>query len=43
MIVLLGVGIFNVALMLFLFLTGSDKNIESRTEREEKMLREEEN
>lgn len=29
---------FNVAAILFLILTGNDRNIESRTEREEKIL-----
>ena len=43
MLVLLGVGCLNVAFVLFLYFTGSERNIESRTEREEKILRGEEN
>jgi hypothetical protein len=35
--------VVNVLFVVFLILVGSDRNIESRTEREEKILRGEEN
>jgi len=37
---LLLIAAMNIGVMLFLIIGRSDKNIESRTEREEKMLRE---